>query len=470
MNARFERPRIPNGLDPEPAFNDENWVSQGGAFGSPRKPSGGAHGPRPEVTPPAALPDDPGPQVLDDGDDGDEEVEAVFAEVPYPDYGAPLPAVEFLIPGIMQVGAVLLAGPPGKGKSSALLPLMMSVAGLRGALNNDPLRPEVTRRVVYCSEDPAQAHRIIRAVWEQTPACLRPKPEDLALGLRIVEAKRRSVGNLVQAAPELAEMYLNHAHADGSTVLAAPVLVLDTLPTTVMLESENDNAEVSNMLAVLRQRLPGVPIVLVAHTAHGDPTKARGATAFAGDVQQVCILVEDDDTHQRRIDVSGFKHRFETPYAGLLLEHRRVTLEAQTILGTRITQSVSFSNARHEERAAREKAISDEAVQAIKDQHSDDRGRMLKAAEEAQELGNPLSKTDIMGATGRRPVNVLAAFNELVSEGWLFRVFVPRAERANVKREEFYVRVKEHERDAVRRGEHKPMAAQRRYQGWHKDA
>lgn len=90
----------------------------------------------------------------------------------------------WVIPGFIGHGVTDVAGPPGVGKTTAILPLAMTAAGLHG----DILRPFHWRHVIYITEDIEQVQRILAGIVGH--GNLDIDPELVRERLHFVEAVR----------------------------------------------------------------------------------------------------------------------------------------------------------------------------------------------------------------------------------------------------------------------------------------
>jgi len=70
-------------------------------------------------------------------------------------------APRWVIPGFIAHGVTVIAGAPGVGKTTAILPLAMTAAGLHG---DEALMPNQWRHVVYVTEDIEQVLRILAGI------------------------------------------------------------------------------------------------------------------------------------------------------------------------------------------------------------------------------------------------------------------------------------------------------------------
>lgn len=137
MNSPFERPRIPNGRDAEPAFNLEDWASKGRARGTVAS-----------AVPPEPLPGDPGPTDPTGPRKGVKAGRARPATTPRDDLGGEFWAntvsealEEFpadLVDGLVPLASVtFLWGKSNAGKTFAALDLAAAVSDRRAWLGRE---------------------------------------------------------------------------------------------------------------------------------------------------------------------------------------------------------------------------------------------------------------------------------------------------------------------------------------------
>ena len=161
----------------------------------------------------------------------------------------------WLLPGFIAEGVVMIAGGHGVGKTTAILPLSLAVAGVHP--QQYELAPEHWRHVIYITEDTAQAGRIIAGYGEHLdwPGG-RGVPDRIRERLHVVEARRAGAGYVALAGEYYREHYsrtITSTGADGQQYTAEllPLVVIDTLAATIHLENENDNSEASAAIAAL---------------------------------------------------------------------------------------------------------------------------------------------------------------------------------------------------------------------------
>ena len=224
-------------------------------------------------------------------------------------------APEFVLDGVLAAGAVVFAGERGLGKTSVLLPMMMAVAGVI----DYPFKASIRRRVFYVTEDIDQARRIIAAMKKH--GLITVDEQELQKMFQLCPAHRISLDEATWYPKTLVREYQLNECLDGSTYEAPPVVVLDTVNTTLKVDNLNDNSEVSQAISRLREAFDTIPLITVGHVpkaSRGDAKKAsfNGAGAWENDTQQTMYLVQEGG---QRYLVMG-KKRFVPDYTEYLIE------------------------------------------------------------------------------------------------------------------------------------------------------
>ena len=274
-----------------------------------------------------------------DGDSGEGEANVHPLAAFIDPFGGDIEETEMVIDEFVQTGTCVFAGPPGIGKTSNLLPMACAVAGIL-AQGKSKLTAEYRRKVVYITEDTGQLRRILRAMINDgliNPLC---NPSDW---LYVAEAKRMAPKDIAKVTPTYLNMIIEAQHEDGHGVPFHPLVVADTSSATIQLDNENDNSEVANAVATLRQAFGPISMWIVAHVAKStrkeiDQMTIRGASAWEGDAQQTVYFGEEDGIRFMRLG----KKRFETPYREAELKSHVATLPVTKKLG-----GVAFEEVRY---------------------------------------------------------------------------------------------------------------------------
>jgi hypothetical protein len=197
---------------------------------------------------------------------------------------------EYVIDGFLPIGLTSIAGGPGVGKTSLLVPLAAAAAHLY----RSSIAAELRRKVVYVSEAPEQVERILYGLLQHADD---PRPAaEFTDWFRIAPAQRLpppEIGELIRA-------WVSAFTVEQEGYAVAPLIVLDTSNATIDLENENDNAEVGRAISAIKESMGNAAIWMISHTpkalkpdsSPADLT-ARGASAFAGDSNATAFIFED---------------------------------------------------------------------------------------------------------------------------------------------------------------------------------
>jgi Primase C terminal 2 (PriCT-2)/AAA domain len=254
------------------------------------------------------------PRLVSENDDP--ETEDDDDDHPLPDQGPidlgelTLYPTEFVLDGFIPASVSVIAGAWGAGKSTNLIPLFASVAHL--APEDWGFRPDLRRHIIWMSEAPEQARDTLYSLAKAPGSADWDEFKDW---FHLFPAKRLQPKRLAKKIKELTEP-LEWTTETGFRV--KPVVVLDTTTANFDLENESDNSQVAAAMSILKQTLPGLPIVLVGHTPKamvradvGDMT-FRGAGAWEAEAAATFFLVHDVETEMRFLAVR--KARFRPSY------------------------------------------------------------------------------------------------------------------------------------------------------------
>ena len=253
-----------------------------------------------------------------------------------------IPPTEYVLDGIMEAGVVLVVGSAASGKTTQLLPLLTRVTHLCDP--DDPLKPLLRRKLIWVSEDPKQALRILRSMREAGHFGTHSARE-VSEWIKVVAAARLAPEIVAQVAPFYETMAVDNISADGEVYRTNPVVVFDTNNSVFDLENESDNSEVGRAMAVLKQKFRGIPLVLVGHIAkalkRADVVdfSARGAGAWEADANQVMYMIKEDDG-KRWLEIVSAKHRFFARADGILFGASINVIKTHDILGNKITETL----------------------------------------------------------------------------------------------------------------------------------
>lgn len=345
----------------------------------------------------------------------------------------------WVIPGFIGHGVVVIAGAHGVGKTTALLPLALTAAGLHGG----ELMPRQWRHVVYVTEDVEQARRILAGLTLHSNL-------GIDLGrvrerVHIVEAVRLDPAFVASVGTTYREQFTRTV--EGVAVL--PLVVLDTKSAVLAVENENDNSEASSMMAALKQGFDRLPVWLIGHVAKAnlsrtDALTSRGASAIEGDANQTMFLIREGES---RYLVQG-KTRFEAKWPELeITSHTAQTVEPDEF-GNLETVLLRWGIA-----APAQQSRKEAAEQAQEQQRKDDEASLRQdirdAVEVAWQTGNPLNRAGAMAKLNRKRQTVSAMIENLLSEQWLFEVAVPAKVRTMNCKAAYLVNLTTAEHEAV---------------------
>jgi hypothetical protein len=353
----------------------------------------------------------------------------------------------WVIPGFVGHGVTVISGGHGVGKTTALLPLALTAAGLHG----DELMPSHWRHVVYVSEDIDQAKRILAGIVLH--GNLGIDPEALKERLHLVEAVRLDPAFVVMVGTTYRCEFTRIV--DGVEVL--PLVVLDTKSAVFDIENENDNGEASKMMAALKQGFNGLPVWLIGHIAKASANSTeglttRGASAIEADANQTIFVVSEKG---RRYFKLG-KTRFEPKWRELeITSHTFGTIEIDEFGNSELVTlrwGVALP-AWQSSTEAKERAL--EAQQ--KEKVASVRVAILTAVDTAWNLGYPLNRQTIKSKVGGSGLFTGRQINLLLAERWLHEIQVPPKDRQVNSKASFFICLTPHEHDALLAGADLPQ-------------
>lgn len=226
-----------------------------------------------------------------------------------------LKPVEFVIDGFISNKITVIAGAPGVGKTSLLVPLAFHAAHLCDP--ESEIKPILRRRVIYVTEDADQVERIIYGICKHES--LKEPSEGYRYWFRIENARRKAGEDIADFIAKIRNECSISLGTQHNNYIVEPLIVLDTSNATIDLDNENDNAEAGKVIASIKSALGRSAIWLVAHTSKVtsksdvENMSARGAGAFEGDANAVAYLLDIEGSRF----LSLGKRRFEADYTDM---------------------------------------------------------------------------------------------------------------------------------------------------------
>lgn len=239
-----------------------------------------------------------------------------------------LEPIDYLIDGFLARSLMVLVGMPGLGKSTAMVSLAAVIAGIR--IPGSPLEAPVPgRKIIVVTEDVGQFKRNLVALSRNCGVDV----EALKKAFVLFPARRVIAQELVGLKAKV-EAYTVYT-PEG--VMLRPWLVFDTTSSSIQLDDENSNAEVSSAIAWLKAEFfeaMECSVCLVTHTTKQATPKdftatARGAGAWAGDVTLTAGIF--GDAGQRALKLG--KRRYSPPHTSVALNLVSTTVQLKDRYG-----------------------------------------------------------------------------------------------------------------------------------------
>lgn len=202
-----------------------------------------------------------------------------------------LEPIDYLVDGFMAHSFSVIAGQPGVGKTTAMLCIALIAAGFK--LDNEDIKCEARRKIIYVSEDTAQVKRSLYAYSKH----LNIDPIELQNYFILIESIRSTADEVIELAQNVIDNTINNER---------PWVIIDTANATLDIENENDNSQVGAFMAALKQTIYtklNTSICIITHTAktmskEDDSAMARGASAYTGDATLTAVLFMDDENNR----------------------------------------------------------------------------------------------------------------------------------------------------------------------------
>lgn len=229
---------------------------------------------------------------------------------------------EYIYDDYMSTGVNVIAGAPGVGKTTLIVPMALATAHL--CPSDYPLMPKVRRNVIIITESVVQVQRVIYSLYSWGYTGMSPR--DFEERVRVIPAHRLDPKVVAEVAEEYRHWVVDNETADGGVFPALPLVVFDTANAVFDLENENDNAEVGRAMAYIKQAFSAFPIIIVAHAAkingmmETDSLSPRGASAWTGDAQGVYTVFKDGESEDAPRVLKVAKVRFPTAFSELTFD------------------------------------------------------------------------------------------------------------------------------------------------------
>ena len=248
--------------------------------------------------------------------------------------------LEFVFDHFISTGISVVAGAPGVGKTTLIIPLALAAAHLCSV--DFEMRPTIRRNVIFISESVLQVQRVIYSLYNWGNTGFRA--EDFEERIRLLEARRLSAEVISEVAEEFKSWTYPNLKANGTNFDARPLLVLDTASSTFLMENENDNSEVSNILSSLKENFgASYPIFIITHTpksmgnSDSEMLSPRGASSWAGDAHGVYTVFSTEETetetNQNNRIMRATKIRFPAAFTEITFNILQNSEPSKDILG-----------------------------------------------------------------------------------------------------------------------------------------
>jgi hypothetical protein len=212
-------------------------------------------------------------------------------------------APEWVVDGIIPSGVGSLSGFAGVGKTTAIIPLACAAGGLVSHLDN--LKVSIRRKVVIFTEQPSQIERLLYGIHKHMilkDGGAKPDWDEIAEWIHLINSKRESITELQMSLTEACSDYQYNHETLG---LISPLIILDTAAANLKVEQENDNGEISNNMAMIKElsEKTRAHFWIINHLAKDAKNQsidqimnmtARGGSAWGSDAQWTALIGKDN--------------------------------------------------------------------------------------------------------------------------------------------------------------------------------
>ena len=213
-----------------------------------------------------------------------------------------LVAPQWVVDGVIPNGVGVIAGVGGVGKTTALMPLVATVAGFDDHMSD--IKVKINRHVIYITEDSVQAQKAIYAIkkWRKSQKDINTIYDYIHL----YNSNQYKINDLRDLLIEAVDRY----SLEYKGIMFPPLVVFDTASANIAVDNENDNAEISKYMTMFKQLWARylMPIWLVNHLAKSangmsidelDAHSARGASAWRDNSNWTANLAIEKDSSDR---------------------------------------------------------------------------------------------------------------------------------------------------------------------------
>jgi hypothetical protein len=305
--------------------------------------------------------------------------------------------IEYCVDGFISNKVTVIAGPPGVGKTSLLVPLACVAAGLIGA---SELSATLRRRVSYVTEDKEQVERILFGMRKH--GVINASDEEIRYWFEIVPAIRANAAKVGQFIRNTCDEMTVTAPKHQNCYQVEPLIVLDTSNATIDMDNENDNAEAGKAISAIKENLGNASLWLVAHTSKVasridvKSMSARGAGAFEGDANAVAYIL---NVETKRFMTLG-KRRFEAAFDEICFESHTAFEDVQTPWGERQRVWYRYGLPRVAEEGERDDLLEQAKKDASIEVRDNLRGKILGALLEAGKTNRMVSQIELHKIVG----------------------------------------------------------------------
>jgi Primase C terminal 2 (PriCT-2)/AAA domain len=246
-------------------------------------------------------------------------------------------AVKYVLNGFMGEGVTSIAGAGGAGKTTMIVEMASIVAHLCNEeeleIDKHFLKVRGRRRVIHFAEDTRQVEAALygKRKFGKNTSSITVSEDDANKWYMLVQTRKFSSNDLSEVIKQLSEKYTERwptgrLDSDGNEIIVVmpPLMIFDTQSATFDLTDENSNAELSRIIAAIKQStcIHHDPIWIVTHVAKAAKEKdvkqqtSRGAGAIEADAQTVASLARDIDQNHTVLSIN--KNRIQTQFDELI--------------------------------------------------------------------------------------------------------------------------------------------------------